>query len=745
MDPIEPTATGAPPAPSAKIEVDVIPMPGGRKPPTPQESASVKKWMRTIAAARKHDEEARKQYARDRRYARGDSAFEVDANLIGTYIDILESFLYARDPDVDVRPARSAEPPSLEAMRDAAEDHVDGLPDASIAQQQAQQAVLQDTGDPLKAAQAGQQAADALREHMIEQKFAELRKRFRRRQRDNKAFADTMEIVISRLWKDANLKPRATRWVRSSLTVALGVVKAYWDERTAPNPETQAQIHDLLAMMKRAAATRDELDELSGESADAKMAEYQQQLQALRDQAQVVVARGFVIELVPPEDFQVATGYAIADHCDAPWNSQRIPMLADDAKARFELSDALMKRATRYKARKPKTCINESPSQQDDIEASDADAYVKAGDGSVEFDQAAGGEWVMAEEIWDVTTNNVYTALHGIDDRWVKDPWAPDPTTRFFPYFVLCTSEVDGQRHPQSLTSRSAKLVDEYNRVGSAEAEHRRRCLPATFFHAGMIGPNQLTRITESKVGEWIPVETTQPAENFAGLFYNKPYAPIDPALYDRQRIINELERIWGIQEALSGSINTDKTATEAQIQQSGFNARTGGRRDNLETKLSELANYTAEVAMKHVTREDAQAIAGPDAMWPEYQSPEDLRRMVVVDIRAGSSGKPDTAQERQAWAQQLPLLQAGIVQIGQLRGSSPSDIADALERLLKITAERAGDRLDIDALVPQAGEVPQLPAPSAATPGAPTAPGAQEAAQPAPSSPASSITPQAL
>jgi hypothetical protein len=133
-----------------------------------------------------------------------------------------------------------------------------------------------------------------------------------------------------------------------------------------------------------------------------------------------------------------------------------------------------------------------------------------------------------------------------------------------------------------------------------------------------------------------------------------------------------------------------------------------------LEMVMGDLAEYTAELARAHVTIEDAQAIAGPDAMWPEYAGPNDLSSLVNVSIRAGSSGKPDTAAERQAWANQLPLLQQAIVQIGQLRQSSPLDIADSLERLLKITAERSGDRIDIDSLVPQASDAPEPPAPGA-------------------------------
>src|SRR5690606_2520708 len=123
-------------------------------------------------------------------------------------------------------------------------------------------------------------------------------------------------------------------------------------ERTAPSPETVKAINDLQALIQRAAATRDELDEASGADEDAKRAEYERQLAALREKAEVVVARGFVVDVVPPEDFQVAPGYAIADHVDAPWCSHRIPMRASDAKAQFGLTDEQMRNATRFAARK---------------------------------------------------------------------------------------------------------------------------------------------------------------------------------------------------------------------------------------------------------------------------------------------------------------------------------------------------------------------------------------------------------
>ena len=83
--------------------------------------ADVKRWMARFEEAREFDKDARQQYVKDRRQARGDSGFLVDANLIGTYIDIQEAFLYARNPDFDVSPGPAHRMPTPEQLRDIVE------------------------------------------------------------------------------------------------------------------------------------------------------------------------------------------------------------------------------------------------------------------------------------------------------------------------------------------------------------------------------------------------------------------------------------------------------------------------------------------------------------------------------------------------------------------------------------------------------------------------------------------------
>jgi len=203
-------------------------------------------------------------------------------------------------------------------------------------------------------------------------------------------------------------------------------------------------------------------------------------------------------------------------------------------------------------------------------------------------------------------------------------------------------------------------------------------------------------------------------------------YNPVDPALYDTEIIRQELEMIWGIQEALSSTIRTVKTATEADIQQQGTESRLGYARDALDETLSDLAKHTAELAVSTSGLEpvQAQVLAGADALWVNVPDPRLLDTVVTVDIRAGSSGKPSTSLKQQQWSVLLPQLQQAALQIGQLRMCPPWEIAACIEQLVVETVRRTGDTsIDPYVFIPQPPAQPFIPPDMGAEPPPPDAP----------------------
>src|SRR6185369_5557465 len=76
-----------------------------------KEEKAVKVVLAEYNTARSFDETKRKEYHRDRKYAAGksDKTWKSNANIIGSHVDILKSFIYAQNPDVSCRPGEKVD------------------------------------------------------------------------------------------------------------------------------------------------------------------------------------------------------------------------------------------------------------------------------------------------------------------------------------------------------------------------------------------------------------------------------------------------------------------------------------------------------------------------------------------------------------------------------------------------------------------------------------------------------------
>ncbi len=231
--------------------------------------------------------------------------------------------------------------------------------------------------------------------------------------------------------------------------------------------------------------------------------------------------------------------------------------------------------------------------------------------------------------------------------------------------------------------------------------------MPGTIFDSTGVKPADVTKIENSVSMEMIGINPMK-GDDVRKLFVAKPVPTVDPLVFDTRAVISDMERVSGVQEALSSTISVQKTATEAKIQDVGFNSRTGADRDSLEDLLQDLSEYTLELAIQGMTHEMVVRIAGEGAFWPEGMAVEDIITLAEIEVVAGTTGKPNDEALRNSWSILLPLIQAIMTQIQQSQVTGNIPMADALRNLLQETFRRLDERIDIDKFIPQ-GELQNL------------------------------------
>lgn len=551
-----------------------------------------------------------------------------------------------------------------------------------------------------------------------------------RNSEEARLFAKTLEVVVSKQWKKAGFKRRAKKWVRAALTVGIGWIRVAWLERTEQDAIITRQIADLKDNIEQLAAMSRELDASPDEGLQEA---YDQQLKALESKVERVVDRGFVVDFIRSEDVTIPQDVdnVPADYLDSPWIDTRTFKTVAQARALFpNLTEEQLAAAANYSRESgPKV---DAPATTD-TSADAASSFRSAG--------ATGNSscrFVCIHEMRHRESGVIYTLIEGLP-CYAREPMSPRyATTRFYDLFCLAFGETDGLRYPESLNTRSHSLQDEYSRTRSKFSDHRDRVVPMVFFDKRRLGKNVAKAISRAAVGEHVGVETTGNVD-MSKLLFVPQYPGIDGSLYVTDPIRSDMEIIWGTQEAVMGPVQTPKTATEAKIQEAGTGARTTSKRDALDDVLTEVAEYSAEIVVQALDAEQVRAIAGKQSLWPSITTAEELDAFVSVQIRAGSSGKPDTMAQIERWGELLPIIQGAIVQIGQLRGSSPAEVADKLEALVEETVDRFGDRIDLARLIPQAPQMgsamidPMTGLPAVAGPGGEAMPAMPGPAAPAP------------
>ena len=494
-----------------------------------------------------------------------------------------------------------------------------------------------------------------------------------------RAFGKTLEIVLRRtVVLDGKLKKRTKAILRSVLTTGVGWLKVAYQREYRKDPIIQGRIADAQDNIARVEMLMRKVKE-SGESAgehDAHRSELQQQLMALEQQVEVTASEGIVIDRVLTEDIFVL----------------------DDSLKDFDTysqARAMGHRVWFTKDLYEETFGGEPPK--------DATSYKqpKDDDGSPGADKHE--NWYAVFEIWDRVSQTVYTKCDG-SVTWCRPPYQPQSGERWYPFFGLAYNLIDGQFEPLPDVILLKELQDEYNTTRTNFADHRKENLPGVVVRkGGGLTEGDIERIANRKINEIIAVEG-DPNRPISDDLQEIRGAQIDPAVYDVSAIRNDMDLMAGLTDASRSNLTIAKTLGEAEIMKESMMSRTAERQDMNEDFMQEICQFSAEILMLELTEPQVLRIAGPGATWPKM-SREDIFDMVRIDIRAGSTGKPNKQNERQQWIEFMPTFQDMALKVIEMRQAGNMDLANAMTEMMKETLRRFDERLDIETFIPSEEE----------------------------------------
>lgn len=514
---------------------------------------------------------------------------------------------------------------------------------------------------------------------------------------DIKLFCKTLEKVTNRALEHAQLKNRAKSTVRAALTCSFGILKVVYQRDPSKDSYIQGRINDA---QENLLAIEDLARDLQGSDHhhDAKRAELEELIKSLHEQSEVQSAEGLVIDRVLTENLLIDPSICeFWDYTDADWICQIIPMKRGQAEALYK------KNLANAKIYQPG---QGEPSHKKAKRL--ASMQMNAGSGPVIDDQQ-----IAVLEIWDRTTQRVYTMVEGATE-WLREPYSPPRTgERWYPFFLLPYQVVDGQFVGPSLVDLTERLQDEHNEARDRFNQHRDLCIPGWVASAD-INEKTIKKHSDSRFGEITIVDTEGKPLN--QVIIPRGHPKIDPIVYDTSAVRYDWEQVTGLQDAARSTVVRPKTATEANILQRALSGRVFEFKDQIEDWLQEIAQYSAQVLLQELTKEQVERYMGPPSNkttmingelvmtmektydWPELTK-DRIFDMVDLRIRAGTTGAPDGIEDKENWLKVLPMITNLSIQMQNLQARGMD--YEHIRNLLHETLLQYDDRLDSNLFIP--------------------------------------------
>lgn len=594
----------------------------------------IAEWCAKIQAAEKHHEEAFKRMRSDMKLARlgadGDWIDRGDyvSNIIQRHINQQVAMLYARNPKAQAKRRPRLEyqlwdgdPQSLQAAMQTAMPQVDPLSGMMV------------PGDPMAAA--------------IIQEVQEVRQRQLMYTKIGKTLEILFNYYLSEQVPDA--KESFKQLVRRAKVCGVAYVELNFQRLMERRPEVASQIADftdrLAAIQTMEADIQD--GEVDPQSATAE--QLRTALESLSQEAQVIIREGLLFdfprstEIIPDPCTRSIKGWV-----GTGWLAVKMHMSVDKVKSTYGVD--LGSNYTPYGVKGEKRPEGE------------------AGD---EADHKA-----CVYRVKDKVTGTEFTICDGYCD-YLREPAAPDvKVERFFNIYALTFNDVESNDEdrdsvfPMSDVHYIKHPQEEYNRAREGLREHRKANRPKYGAAQGALEDGDKKKLENHAANAVLELAALKPGMRLSDLVQRFEMINIDPNQYDVSSALQDIMRTVGSSEETTfGNAQGDTTATGASIAAQSMSTASSANVDDLDSLLTQLARDGGQVMLMELDTQTVMKIVGPGAVWPEF-SREEIVSEVFLEVRAGSSGRPNRAQE-------LANLERGAPFLLQLPGIPPKWITE--------------------------------------------------------------------
>lgn len=284
--------------------------------------------------------------------------------------------------------------------------------------------------------------------------------------------------------------------------------------------------------------------------------------------------------------------------------------------------------------------------------------------------------------VWDVedkVTRTIFTVAEGVDQYLRKPKPQIAGMDGFYSIVPITFNEIEHEteRFPVPDPYKAKDMQQDFNGRRQSAKEHRQAARPKYVAMKGAIVEGDKGKLEGQKAHSIIELEAMLDTPDVNALIQRLPSAGVDPNLYETGSVQADMQMALGAQEANLGGVSGG-SATESSIAEQSRMSGVSSEADDVDSFLARLARKGGGVLLMNMGKEQVVKIVGPGAMWPDAeQTRREFAKEIHLKVEAGSSGKPNEAQELANWERAMPYIL-------QLPGINAAAVGRFYARLLK-------------------------------------------------------------